>query len=1083
MLMTNLFCCLYLAWWIIASQARAEHFTDRLAQPLAEFAQQYCTDCHGVDETNGGVDLARMLGSLSLATQFKTWEKVASALESRTMPPESSAQPTLDQRRTLVALLRSSIADYQQRYAGDPGDHHLRRLTSAQYGHTIRDLTGLDLGLDRSFVNDAVGGEGFTNAGSAQFLDDASLERYMQTAKIVADHAVVGAGPLSFFSDPGKSGRELSAIHRIARIYREHGFRTGAGEGAEPFGLDLYPRSFYVAWLYRYRDAMNLSRFELADLARQERVSARLCEHIWHVLSQPSAEFPLSMIIDRWRELPAPIPPDLENSKRQARAGCENLGNLLREWQSMLAASAGDEEEAAVLTSGEINVSASHHFKADINWNAGAKIAAVELSVTSASDLSAEGALVVWKNPQIQFRNEDSRRRNIQPLIDFLTDRSTQLLALGAHPRGAKIGPHDFVLRGDQSVLLEFVVPQGARAAQLTVAVALDKQQADSRIVRCRIADGKVDGETAAEFGATSTLLAEPGSPEVTDWRKGVAIFASLLPEVSHREPAPSDRDPIPSPFDNAYNKPERNFFHTAIKYHRDDAFLVEHVLDNRIRIELNEAWTDLLTSFDYHARVLRFIREKFRLANSSGNSPWTTEELAALPYEIQQIVSRLSSESAAMQIALQSSEVRHVENIVQFAEQAWRRPLTAEHATRLQEFYKALRRSDEIDHERAIRLLLVRVLSSPDFVYHADVVDPTTIDSNNFTTPVARLANREFANRLSYFLWSSLPDAKLTEVAASGTIRDPLVLRAQVERMLRDEKARRLAEEFFGQWLGFYRFDEYRGIDASKFPEFSSELRDDLYNEAITFFERVVREQRPASEILFADYIFTNSRLAKHYNLKITQPLDERLVRVSGASQFHRGGILGLGALHAVTSAPLRTSAVKRGDWVLRRLLNSPVPPPPADAGSISADETHVDGLTVRQHLEAHRTQSACTNCHSRIDPLGFALENFDPIGRWREAYRDGQKIDTSGKLLDGTAIDGLPGLRKFLHREQSVFERTLATKLLGFAIGRAELASDQLLINGITTELNNGGSLANAIFLIVSSPQFNNRQWEANR
>ena len=235
MLMTNLFCCLYLAWWIIASQARAEHFTDRLAQPLAEFAQQYCTDCHGVDETNGGVDLARMLGSLSLATQFKTWEKVASALESRTMPPESSAQPTLDQRRTLVALLRSSIADYQQRYAGDPGDHHLRRLTSAQYGHTIRDLTGLDLGLDRSFVNDAVGGEGFTNAGSAQFLDDASLERYMQTAKIVADHAVVGAGPLSFFSDPGKSGRELSAIHRIARIYREHGFRTGAGEGAEPF--------------------------------------------------------------------------------------------------------------------------------------------------------------------------------------------------------------------------------------------------------------------------------------------------------------------------------------------------------------------------------------------------------------------------------------------------------------------------------------------------------------------------------------------------------------------------------------------------------------------------------------------------------------------------------------------------------------------------------------------------------------------------------------------------------------------------------------------------------------------------------
>lgn len=178
------------------------------------------------------------------------------------------------------------------------------------------------------------------------------------------------------------------------------------------------------------------------------------------------------------------------------------------------------------------------------------------------------------------------------------------------------------------------------------------------------------------------------------------------------------------------------------------------------------------------------------------------------------------------------------------------------------------------------------------------------------------------------------------------------------------------------------------------------------------------------------------------------------------------------------VTSAPLRTSAVKRGDWVLRRVVGTPVPPPPADVGSIPAEDVLADGLTVRQRLEAHRSDASCTNCHERIDPLGFALEPFDPIGRWRNTYRDGQEIDPSGMFGDGTTISGPDGLRDYLRREKAQFHRTISVKLLGYALGRAELASDRPLINQMAEDLGDGCRFSDLVARIVTSEQFRNQR-----
>jgi hypothetical protein len=226
--------------------------------------------------------------------------------------------------------------------------------------------------------------------------------------------------------------------------------------------------------------------------------------------------------------------------------------------------------------------------------------------------------------------------------------------------------------------------------------------------------------------------------------------------------------------------------------------------------------------------------------------------------------------------------------------------------------------------------------------------------------------------------------------------------------------------------------------------------------------------------DILFADYSFLNRDLANYYGIDLPAVPTNGIARIDGVDRFHRGGLLRLSAVLTATSAPLRTSAVKRGDWVLRRVLGTPIPPPPGDAGSIPPDDVLADGKTVRQRLEAHRRDASCVNCHSRIDPLGFALEHFDSIGRWRETYRDGQAIDASGTLNDGTVISELDGLIEYLRKRRALFDRNLSAKLLGYALGRSEMVSDRPLLDQMVAGLKKDSRFSTLVTGIVSSPQF---------
>jgi hypothetical protein len=395
---------------------------------------------------------------------------------------------------------------------------------------------------------------------------------------------------------------------------------------------------------------------------------------------------------------------------------------------------------------------------------------------------------------------------------------------------------------------------------------------------------------------------------------------------------------------------------------------------------------------------------------------------------------------------------------------------LTAAEKTSLRTFYLKSRTQHQLDHDDAIRALVARILISPDFLYRVEAVA---------RGPERPLNGWEMASRMSFFLWSSIPDEELRRAAAAGELNQPAMLVRQVKRMTADPRARRLATEFFGQWLGFYHFDEYRGVDTGRFPEFTEDVKAAMYDEAVSTFEYIVRQQRPVKEILYADYTFLNQPLAKFYGIDKDVKSTDSVVMVDGASAFDRGGALRLGAVLTATSAPLRTSPVKRGNWVLRQLLGTPTPPPPADAGVLPGDDKSFSGLTLRQRLAQHKRNATCAACHLRIDPLGFPLEGFDAVGRPRNTYPDGNAIDMTGELADKTTIVGTDGLLRYLQSKDKQIMTTLSRKMLGYALGRTVLTSDRPLVAEMTTA-GGSASFSDLAVKIVTSRQFRNRVGE---
>jgi hypothetical protein len=490
----------------------------------------------------------------------------------------------------------------------------------------------------------------------------------------------------------------------------------------------------------------------------------------------------------------------------------------------------------------------------------------------------------------------------------------------------------------------------------------------------------------------------------------------------------------------------------TLTLFYREDDHLVRLMLDDAQKAQLDRLWDELhYISQDALTLVDAFIQLM----------EYATQD--ADPKVFEPLRKPINDRAAAFRKRLVDDEPKQLNALLAFAPKVYRRPLTAAETQELRSLY-ALLRKEEMPHEEAFRLVLARMLVAPSFLYRIE--KPVPGDQQG---PVS---NYELANRLSYFLWASAPDAELMKAAAAGQLGDTQLLLAQSKRMLGDPKTRRLATEFACQWLHIHDFDHLDEKSDRHFPTFIS-LRGAMYEESIQFFTDLFQNNGSVLNILDADYTFLNEDLARHYGIPgVTGP---EWRRVDGVKKFARGGILSQATTLSKQSGASRTSPILRGNWISEVLLGERLPRPPKGVPLLPEDEA-AETLTVRQLTEKHVNDPKCSGCHQRIDPFGFSLESFDAIGRFREKDLGNRPLDTRVTAFDGSQFTGPEGLRNYLlNVRRDAFMRQFCKKLLGYALGRAVQLSDEPLLTEMQATLKKHDyQVVTAIETIIQSRQF---------
>jgi Protein of unknown function (DUF1592)/Protein of unknown function (DUF1588)/Protein of unknown function (DUF1587)/Protein of unknown function (DUF1595)/Protein of unknown function (DUF1585) len=559
--------------------------------------------------------------------------------------------------------------------------------------------------------------------------------------------------------------------------------------------------------------------------------------------------------------------------------------------------------------------------------------------------------------------------------------------------------------------------------------------------------------------------------------------------------------------------------YHNIMGYYRDDLPLVQLILDDKGNQELNRLWNEFDYIADFSARTwtqyyFNQSGEVFGKGDESGSERPTDHAVTdtAVIYKMRDVYLAKAAEdptndpAAAEAIrdhfdqtnaTLRSlekeraeAEPRQLDALLQFAERAYRRPLTNAERADLLAFYHQDRSQNQSSHEQALRDVLTSVLMEPDFLYRLDMTDGQTTASlgakshtvalkTSTAVPAEPLSSYALASRLSYFLWASMPDEELLRHAAANDLQKPAVLLAQARRMMKDPRVSGLATEFTGNWLNFRLFETNNAVDRQRFPQFNNDLREAMFQEPIHYVEDTIQNNRSVLDLIYGNYTFVNPVLAKHYGIPGVNGDLDQWVRVDNAGQYGRGGILPMSVFMTQNSPGLRTSPVKRGNWVVQKVLGIRVPPPPPVVPELPSDESKTD-LPIRQMLANHRSIPFCAACHQRFDSFGLAYEGYGPIGDVRTKDLAGRPVDTAVTYPGGVNGVGFEGLRDFIrdHR-QDQFINNICRKLLSYGLNRTLQLSDEALVDTMQTNLaKQGYGFDSLVETIVMSPQFRNKR-----
>lgn len=1056
-----------------AFRALGEEFASQTAPSL----RRYCLECHATADPAGELDLERFAGLAEVRGDTKVWIKVAEMLDNGEMPPQDAEQPNQDERRQLRDWVERYLHAEAYAQAGDPGPVALRRLNNAEYTYTIQDLTGVALKPAREFPADGAAGEGFTNATAAMAMSPAMLTKYLDAAKEIAQHAVLLPEGIRFSAATTRRDWTNETLATIRAIYRRHSDAGGASQvDLQGIVFDTndggrLPVESYLAATVEERDALQAGERTISDVAESRGLNAKYLGTLWSALQEEMPSPPLDKIRAQWRTA---TPSD---------AGA--LAAEIGAWQNALwrftsvghigkvgGPKAWQEPVAPLVARQELRLS--------IPATPDQREVTLYLVAGDAGD-GAENDVVIWERPRLiapdksEILLHDVRRwaREHASAESQERDYGIDPVLFGRRPDGRLIDADSLCVQAP--VVLEVVLPANLVAGyELLVEGFLAPDVGVEGSVQLSVLTTK-PGATSGLQASTTTITDVNGAwtSDNQQIAHGAPVVASDGSAARARFEAGFDRFRALFPAALCYTKivPVDEVV-TLTQFYREDEALRRLMLEETETRELDRLWEELhfvsqdaLTQVDGLEQLIQFATQD------------------ADPSVFEPLRQPFAERALAFRRQLIDAEPRQLAAVIEFASQAYRRPLDDGESIELRDLYQRLR-GEELPHDEALRFLLARIFVSPAFLYRLEELPGGEVKpEGDGRIPSQAVADRELASRLSYFLWSSQPDEALREVAEAGRLHESAELTAQARRMIQDPRIERFAEEFGCQWLQIYEFDVLDEKSERHFPEFA-ELRGDMYEEAIRFFADVVKRDASMLSLFDADHTIANERLAKFYgvpwnaatngvaSLEVANPWRQ----VAGLRAQGRGGVLGLAATLAKQSGASRTSPILRGNWVSEVLLGEKLPKPPAGVPVLPDDESATAELTVRQLVEKHTSDEKCATCHRRIDPLGFALEAFDAIGRRREHDLAQRPIDAKTTLPDGTTIDGLPGLRDYLvNTRRDAVVRQFCRKLLGYALGRSVQLSDAPLLDEMSARLaRHDYRLSEAIESIIQSNQF---------
>lgn len=1035
---------------------------DPYRDTVLPFVRAYCADCHKPGKASGELDLTRFDTAAKALADFRQWEQVVRFLKSEEMPPEKARQPTPQLRAEVVAALEGVLRAEARKSAGDPGVVPPRRLTNAEYDNTVHDLTGVDIRPAKAFPVDPASGEGFNNTGEALAVSPGLFKKYLAAAEQVGEHAVLTSAGLRFAPHPAVAFADRQKLYeqQILRFYEAH-------------AVD-HEKVLAALWHHKHRPGTTVE-----GVAAERGLSAKYARLLWDALEGGGDDrFYLGQLRERWTALPPPAAPGLSAAVRALAAEARALGRGLAPVETpAIVANAGNgpidhlarrRKTADTRDTFDAARLAGQKLTAEYKVGGDATTVPVVIRLGDVDGAKAAGAVVVKGVFATNAETTDKKRR--WTLRELLAEHAPDKLAELKFGTGADAD--SFVLPA----------PGVVEVALPATAFPLKGKGTVTFTAECRL-DPAVPGLASVRLGEAPALpLADPRHPSAAALEASAAAVCRLFPSRFY---SADDTRGLSAGF------------HLIEGFFRDDRPLCRSVLSDAELAELDRLWAELYFVTGIWERMLRgfvfferserdfmkhpdfdsFREEDPELVKDAtvarlqavyvrrSNVRGTPEEVARHPVNVFFDDARAGLKRQAA--TLRAAEPLYLRDLLAFAERAYRRPLTPAERQKLEATYAEVCRDPQHGVEAAVRATVARVLVSPHVLMR--------FEATPAGDTVAPLPDLSLASRLSYFVWAGPPDAELLELAKAGRLRDEAVLRQQVRRMLRDPKVSRFALEFFGQWLGHREFLSHEAVNRQAFPAFDDALRQAMFEEPTRLVTHLIQADRPVTELLDGDATFVNRKLAQHYGLPFDGGADE-WKHVTGLRAKGRGGVLGMGVFLTKNSQPQRTSPVKRGFWVVHKVLGEHIPPPPPDVAVLPAKETDTNGKTIRDLLKLHVADVKCAGCHQRFDPVGLAMEGFDPVGRARAKDSGGRAVDDVVTLPDGTAARGVPEFGSYLAaRRKAEFARTLCRKFLGYALGRSVALSDQPLLDRMAADLDRTGYKLSALFdLVATSPQF---------